>query len=303
MEHRTLGRTGYSVSVIGLGTAPAAYLGTDAAKFKSLLDQLLDAGVNFIDTAASYPDSEKTLGRLISHRRKEFVLVSRCGSKVPGVEGENWSDSLITQTVDRAVANLGPTPIDVMLLHSCDLATLKKGEALGALVKAKKAGKVKHIGYSGDNDAAAYAVTLPEVEVLETSINVVDQVNIDQVLPGAMKHNVGVIVKRPIANAAWKDINQQPGMYKNYAKTYTDRFQQLGLKPQDVGFNDWAELALRFTLSQPGVTTAIIGTTNPQNALANIAAADKGKLDTNVIAKIRAAFRQADANGQWLGQT
>ncbi len=303
MEKRILGRTGYSVSVIGLGTAPAAYLGTDVAKFESLLNQVLDAGVNLLDTAASYPDSEKTLGKLVSHRRNEFVLVSKCGSKVPGIDGAAWSEALITATVDRAIANLGPTPIDVMLLHSCDLATLQKGEAIGALVKAKQAGKIKHIGYSGDNEAAAYAVTLPEIEVLETSVNVVDQINIDMVLPGAVKHNVGVIVKRSIANAAWKDISLQQGLYKNYTKTYTDRFQQMGLNPEDVGFTDWPELALRFTLSQPGVTTAIIGTTNPDNAKSNLTAAAKGLLDASVVAKIRDAFKRADPAGKWAGQT
>lgn len=303
MQKRTLGRTGLDVSIIGLGSAPAAYLATDVAKFESLLNQVLDAGVNLIDTAASYPESEKTLGQLLASRRSEFVLVSKCGSKVPGIDGAAWSDALITATVDRAVVSLGPTPIDVMLLHSCDLATLKKGEAIGALMRAKQAGKIRHIGYSGDNEAAAYAVTLPEIEVLETSINVVDQINIDQALPAAVQHMVGVIVKRPIANAAWKDISQQQGLYKNYAKTYTERFEQMGVKPQDLGFNDWPELALRFTLSQSGVTTAIIGTTNRANAMANLAAAGKGQLDAGVIEQIRAAFKQADPNGQWLGQT
>jgi len=303
MEKRTLGKTGLSVSVLGLGTAPAAFLKTDAQRFESILNQLLDAGVNLIDTAACYPDSEKTLGQLISHRRKEFVLVSKCGNKVAGIDAPAWSEALITQTVDRALSSLGPDAIDVMLLHSCDLATLQNGEALGALLKAKKAGKIKHVGYSGDNEAAAHAVTIPEVEVLETSINIVDQINIERALPGALKNNVGVIVKRPIANAAWKDIGQQPGMYKSYAKTYTERLAQFNLKPQDVGFTDWPELALRFTLSQPGVTTAIIGTTNPTNAEANLQYADKGPLDPAVFQQIRDAFKTADPNGQWTGQT
>ncbi len=302
MQKRPLGKTGLNVSIIGLGTAPAAFLKTDADQFSRLLNQLLDAGVNLIDTAAGYPDSEKTLGKLIAHRRNEFVLVSKCGNKVAEIDAPAWSAEMVTQTVDRALQHLGTPQIDVMLLHSCDLATLQKGEAIGALVKAKKAGKIKHVGYSGDNDAAAYAAGLLEVEVLETSVNIVDQINIDVALPVAVKKNVGVIVKRPIANAAWKDLNDQPGMYQSYAKTYTERLAKLGLKPADLGFKDWLEPALRFTLAQPGVTTAIIGTTNPANAMANLAIADKGPLDTAAVKKIRDAFKAADPTGQWMGQ-
>ena len=80
------------------------------------------------------------------------------------------------------------------------------------------------------------------------------------------------------------------------------------LDPAALGFagrpeEAWPELALRFTLSQPGVHTAIIGTTNPKHAEANIAAANKGPLSTDVVGKIRAAFRQADPRGTWTGQT
>jgi aryl-alcohol dehydrogenase-like predicted oxidoreductase len=115
------------------------------------------------------------------------------------------------------------------------------------------------------------------------------------------------LAKRPIANAAWKDIRQQPGMYQNYAATYTERFKQMGLTAASLGFadSDWPEVALRFTLSQPGVHCAIIGTTNPDNARANLAAAEKGALPEDVVRKIRDAFARAEkASGQaWTGQT
>src|SRR4051794_36467807 len=123
-----------------------------------------------------------------------------------------------------------------MLLHSCDVATLKKGDALASLVKARDAGKTRFIGYSGDNGAAAYAAALPEVAVIETSINFADQRNIDVVLPVARQHNVGVIAKRPVANAAWKDVSQQPGMYQSYAKEYTERLRKMAVTPEGLNF-------------------------------------------------------------------
>jgi aryl-alcohol dehydrogenase-like predicted oxidoreductase len=274
----------------------------------SILNLLLDSGVNLIDTAASYQGSEELIAQAIGHRRAQYTLVSKCGQKVPGVEGEDWSASLIAQTVDRALRRLKTDALDVMLLHSCDLKTLQKGEALGALVKAREAGKIRFAGYSGDNQAAAYAAGLADVAVIETSVNITDQANIDLVLPVTRKNNVGVLAKRPIANAAWKPTSEQPGFYGDYAKPYHDRFNQMKLNAKELGGGgdeSWAQIALRFTLSQPGLHTAIIGTTNPDNARANIAAASKGPLPADAVAKIRDAFARAQqaAGEKWTGQT
>src|SRR5205814_11922 len=136
-------------------------------------------------------------------------------------------------TVDRSLRRLRTDRLEVILLHSCDLHTLQKGEALGTLVEAQKAGKVRWPGYSGDNEAAAWAAGRPEVAVIETSISIADQVNIDLVLPVTRAKNCGVLAKRPIANAAWKPLSSQPGLYQGYAKTYTDRFAKMKLSPEE----------------------------------------------------------------------
>lgn len=308
MNTRTLGKTGLQVSTLGFGSAPAAYLKSDPDAAAQMINFMLDHGVNLIDTAASYPGSENFLGEHLSHRRNDFVLVSKCGQKLPGLTGEAWSYDLVTQTVDLALRNLKTDRIDVMLLHSCDLETLKKGDALRALIDAKKAGKIAHAGYSGDNDALEYAATLPDIEVCETSISIADQHNINHGLAVCLKQNVGVIVKRPIANAAWRNIDQQPGFYKNYAKDYTDRIAKMNLTPADLGFQGqanerWPEIALRFTLAQPGVTCAIIGTTKEANAKANLDYAKKDPLPADVVKKIRDAFNNAQGDEKWMGLT
>jgi aryl-alcohol dehydrogenase-like predicted oxidoreductase len=307
MQKSPFGRTGLSVSPLGFGAAPIGFLKTDQDRVAAMLNFMLDAGVNLIDTAAMYQGSEALIGQAVGHRRGEFVLVSKCGTKVPDVDAPPWSAELVAKTVDRALRNLKTDHLDVMLLHSCDLETLQKGEALGALVKARAAGKIRHAGYSGDNETAACAASLPDVAVIETSINIADQRNIDVALPAAREHNVGVIAKRPIANAGWKDLSEQRGLYQTYAKTYSDRLKQMRLIPAELGFDAapeeaWPELALRFTLSQPGVSTAIIGTTNPENARRNLAIVEKGPLPSVVVEKVRAAFRAADPGGTWTGQ-
>src|SRR5215210_2916911 len=157
MKQSTFGKTGFSVSALGFGAAPIGFLETEQQRVSAMLNMLLDRGMNLIDTAAMYEGSEELIGKAVGHRRDEFVLVTKCGTKVEGVEGAEWSEQLITQTVDRALRRLKTDRIDVMLLHTCDKSVLEKGEALGALVAAREAGKIRFVGYSGDNEAVAYA--------------------------------------------------------------------------------------------------------------------------------------------------
>ncbi len=218
--------------------------------------------------------------------------------------------SLISQTVERALQRLRTDHIDIVLLHSCSLTVLQRGEAISALVRARDAGKIGFVGYSGDNEAAAYAATLDDVAVIETSVNICDQANIDTVLQKTEENNIGVLAKRPIANAAWKDLSQQRGVYQSYAKPYRERLLAMGLTPIALGFQGettqlWPRIALRFTLAQPGVHCAIVGTTRPQNAQTNINSVEQGPLPKHLVQQIRHAFQSAQLNAgeDWPGLT
>ena len=227
-----------------------------------------------------------------------------------GARGREWSDRLVTNTVDRALRRLRTDTIDVMLLHSCPLSVLQKGDALAALVRARDQGKIRFVGYSGDNEAAAYAAGLPDVAVVQTSVNICDQSNIDSVLPHTRAGGQGVLAKRPLANAAWKNVSDQRGIYQSYSRSYMSRLQSMGFTLDDLGFEGdparvWPGIALRFTLSQPGVHCAIAGTTSLHNARANIRAAGEGPLADPVVKKIRRAFLSARSRSgeDWPGLT
>lgn len=309
MEKRRFGRTGLEVSVLGFGAAPIGFQETEQALIHRILHLLLDEGMNLVDTAARYLGSEEAIGRAISDRRDQFVLVTKCGQSIdPDTDG--WTAQRLARSIDRSLIRLRTDRLDVVLLHSCDLATLQQGEAIGALVDARQRGKVRFIGYSGDNEAAAYAAEHPEVAVLETTVNLCDQANLKAVLPKARQHDVGVIVKRPIANAAWKDISEQPGVYVDYVQEYTKRMAAMKLTPAQLGMEGdprtlWPEIALRFALFQPGVHAAIVGTTDPDHARANLAIARKGPLDARVIARLEEAYRRAEsaAGAGWAAET
>lgn len=313
LEKQPLGNTGFSVTPLGYGSAPVGFLGREQETITEILNLLLDHGINLIDTAAVYPGSEEAIGNAVSTRRDEYVLVSKCGTPMGKTEDGSapYSPQYIEYCIDRSLKRMKTDAIDVMLIHSCDLDTLKQGDAIEALLKAKDAGKVKFAGYAGDNEAAEWAATNDDFDVLEMSINITDQANIKNALATAHQNNKGVIAKRPIANACWKPMSDQEGMYQNYASTYHQRFQKMQatgqLTAEDLGFTEteWPEIALRFTLSQPGLTTAIVGTTKVNNLKANLAAAAKGPLDDATNKKIREAFNLAVGVGTewWAAQT
>lgn len=309
MNTTTFGKTGLTVSRLGFGAAPIGYLDTDQQKVGDILKMLLDEGVNLIDTAACYPGSESAIGSAVAGRRAEYILVSKCGHATEELEGANFSPDLIARSIDRSLSRLKTDVIDVMLLHTCGKSRLEEGDALGAVLKARDQGKVRFAGYSGDNETAAFAAGLDGVDVIETSINIVDQRNIDLVLPVCRERNLGVIAKRPVANAAWKDLSTQRGIYTKYAEEYTNRLHQVGITPRDLGFEghpevEWPDIALRFALAQEGVHTAIVGTTSEVNARANLAAANRAPLPEDVQRRIREAFRHAEAQSDkkpWQG--
>jgi aryl-alcohol dehydrogenase-like predicted oxidoreductase len=307
MQYTTFGRTGLKVSRLAFGAGPIGYLDSSQDRVGQVLNLLLDRGVNVIDTAAAYLGSEELIRRAVGQRRGEYLLVSKCGRRVEGIDAEDWSAQAVTETVERSLRRLGTDCLDVMLLHSCRLEVLKRGEALGALLRAKEAGKIRFAGYSGDNEAATFAAGLPGVDVLMCSVSICDQVNLDGALPAAAQAGAGVMAKRSVANGAWKPLEAQMGIYREYVKPYVERFQAMALEPGELGFQGpeaWMEIALRFTLAEPEVHVVSIGTTSPANAEANLRLLEAGPLPAPAVASIRAAFRDASRSaGPWPGLT
>lgn len=301
---RPFGPVGRSVSPLGFGGAPIGVLETDQDRTGRLLDRLLDGGVNLIDTAAMYRGSEAMIGRTIADRRDTFVLVSKCGHAIETSDAPAWSPELIRASVEQSLTRLRTDVIDVMLLHSCDLDVLQSGEAIDALVELRAAGSIRHVGYSGDGEALTWAAAHPEIAVLQTSLSICDQSNIRGGLAAAADRGLGVMAKRPLANAPWKGAAQYE-QYANYAAPYVDRFVAMGLDQPDalaeIGAAEagldpadpattWPALALRFTLSVPGVSVAIVGTTRDDHVDPNLAAAAAGPLPPAVVRRLQDRF-------------
>lgn len=294
MEKRTLGKTGMEVSILGFGGAEIG--GATLETVERLLGSALDAGLNAIDTGECYGNSEALIGQAVGHRRGEFFLFTKCGH-ASGIDLPDWDPRLLEQSIDRSLERLRTDCLDLVQLHSCGEDKLRQGDVIAALQRARDAGKTRFIGYSGDQAAAGYAVECGAFDTLQTSLNIADQEPIERTLPLARERNMGVICKRPIANVAWK---QEPPE-KSYSRTYWERLQKLDYPFLQDPPLEAVGIALRFTLSTPGVHTAIVGTQNPNRWRENAALLEHGLLGEHEYRLIRERWQEVCEPG-WVGQ-
>ncbi len=285
------------VSVLGFG---GAEIGRDVAgaKVYELLNQALDAGLNVIDTAAAYWESEKLIGEAVRKRRKEFCLLTKCGA-LDGFTRSDWSKKGILETIENSLRNLQTDYLDVVQLHSCDGEILKRGEAVEALQRAVEKGYTRYIGYSGDNEDAKVAIEMDVFDSLQTSVSVADQAAIEEIIPLAAEKELGIIAKRPIANAVWRHDSKPDDAYHH---EYWDRIQKLQFPFIDHNLEHSIATALRFTMSIPVVDTMIVGTTKPGRWSENAKYIGIGKLAEDDFEAIRNRWRET-ADENWVQMT
>ena len=298
MERRRLGGTDMDVSPLGFGGSEIGYESVSLATVSRLLNAALDAGLNVIDTAECYVDSEALIGAAVRGRRREVFLFTKCGHP-RGFGAGDWRPTSLLQSIERSLERLRTEAVDLVQLHSCDEAELRRGDAIAALETARARGMTRYIGYSGDGAAARYAVESGRFDTLQISVSIADQEALEDALPLARRRGLGVIAKRPLANAAWR-TGKKPS--SGYHHEYWRRLRQLDYDFLRVPLSESIATALRFTLSVHGVHTAIVGTTNPERWQQNAALLGQGPLPKREIDAIRRRWREVATAG-WTGQT
>ena len=298
MEKRRLGTTDMEVSVLGFGGSEIGYERASAETVARLLNSALDAGLNVIDTAECYYNSEELIGQAVGNRRNDFYLFTKCGHPHGMESGANWSKASILESVERSLQRLKTDRLDLLQLHSCSEAELGKGEVIDALQTARERGHTRYIGYSGDSHAAHFAVQCGAFDTLQTSINIADQEAINLTVPLARAKQIGVIAKRPIANAAWK-TGHRP--IDSYHHEYWQRLRKLNYDFLPGDLNRSISIALRFTLSVPGVHIAIVGTKKPERWGENARLLETGPLNEKEFETIRERWEES-APRTWIGQ-
>jgi hypothetical protein len=299
MEYRSFGNTGLKVSVLGFGGAEIGGRSVGQKIAGKILGAALDAGINVIDTAECYTNSEDLIGKAIAHRRGDYHLFTKCGHVTGALDYlrfHEWDPRLIAKSIDRSLKNLRTDHIDLLQLHSCSEVRLRKGDVIRAVEDAKRAGKTRFIGYSGDGEDAICAIESGAFDALQVSVSIADQESIERVLPLASKHGLGIIAKRPVANAVWMRSRVSSS---DYSREYWDRLKKLEF--DFLARSDAFATALRFTLSVPGVHTAIVGTSKPTRIASNVEVASSEALPAAEFDAIRSRW-EAIAKPDWFGQ-
>jgi len=266
LKTTTLGKTGLEVSRLGAGLGEIGLL-PDASIAGQLLNLALDSGINFLDTAACYGNSEEWIGRTISHRRTEYILATKAGHVAGGLQGEEWTAPLIISSIEQSLKRMNTDYLDLLQLHGCEIDVLEKGHVIQVLLDAKQAGKIHFIGYSGDDEPALWAIASGQFDTLEVTFNLINQKAGIEVIPKAEANHMGIIIKHPIANAVW-GAPISPGSIPNRNQQKAQAMLDMG--PLSGMPDNPILLALGFILAQAEVDTAIVGTTNPDHMRSNI---------------------------------
>lgn len=288
MIYRNFGNTSLKVSALGFGAGQIGDYNVPEKQVEHLLNASLDLGINLIDTARGYYASEERIGKYISHRRDEYILSTKVGYGIAGFQ--DWTYDIIIAGIDEALRILRTDYIDIVHLHSCSIDILQRGDVIEALNKTVENGKVKVAAYTGENEELKFAVDSKSFGSIMTSVNVCDQIDIDGSIKTAKEKGMGIIAKRPLANAPWR-FSERP--YGNYAETYWLRWKEMNLPEQE----DWLEKFIRFSVFTDGIDSAIVGTTNPDHLKQSIRAIEKGPLPVDIYNIIRKSF-----NTNWRGE-
>ena len=234
MEYRILGKTGLKVSRMGFGGIPIQRI--DAAGTKALMHQLKDAGINYIDTARGYTVSEEYLGEALEGIREHFIIATKSMAR---------TKDAMAADIDISLKNLRTDYIDVYQVHNpANMAQLEQvcgpDGALQALLEAKEAGKIKHIGITAHSvELFQKALEMEWVETIMFPYNIVETQG-EKLMRQCTEKNIGFIAMKPLAGGAIED----------------------------------ATLAMRFLFTNPDMTVAIPGMAAPEELTQNIAAAE-----------------------------
>ena len=232
MEYRVLGKTGLKISRIGLGGIPVQRI--DAEGTRALLHQLMDAGVNYIDTARGYTVSEEYLGYGLEGIRDKFILATKSMAR---------TREAMAKDIDISLGNLRTDYIDLYQVHNPNLAQLEQvmaeGGALEALLEARAQGKIGHIGVTAHSlEVFEKALEQDWVETIMFPYNIVETHG-EALIRKCAEKNIGFVDMKPLAGGAIED----------------------------------AALAMRFLVNNPDVTVVIPGMADPREAEVNLAAA------------------------------
>lgn len=290
MITKKLGRTGLEVTQLGYGSMGIRGLKTwgvrvvsdeDADRF---LSAVLDAGINFVDTAPDYGVSEERMGRYLSSRRAEFYLATKCGCDPLQHEDRLevrhvWMKDVIRRNIEASLRRLRTDYVDVLQFHKGDAETLQREGLIELLGSFREQGIIRFLVVSSSLPHLPDLIDLGAFDTFQVPYSCLAPEHHDWITRAA-ETGAGIIIRGGIARGGPEAEIQRPALNDIRTQAKLDEVLPEGMKR--------AELILRYTLSHPHCHTTIIGTCNSDNLAENLVAAARGRLPSNLYEKIRA---------------
>lgn len=285
-----LGRTKLNVTRLGFGAmeirGSRIWGGRPVTEdqAQTILNEVLDSGINFIDTANDYGRSEEFIGKFISHRRNEFILATKCGCKVT-YRDENaddtphvWTRENLFRGLHESLERMKTDYIDIMQLHNPPVEETEKNDLVSVLKEMQQQGKVKYISIS---TTAPHLPVYKEMGVFDTfqiPYSALERQHENWITSSA-KSGIGIIIRGGVARG---EIGVGLGNQDRWKK-----FEEAGLDELLDEGESRTSFMLRFTLTHPHAHTIIVGTLHPSHLHENIKAVLKGSLSDTIYTEAK----------------
>ena len=309
---RTLGRTGLEVTHLGYGGLELRGLTDEAgvaerpvtdAQAETILNAVLDSGINFIDTARRYGTSEEYVGKYLSHRRSELVLATKI-SRAGFVDGRPiWSRESALRGIDESLERLRTDYVDVLQLHNPRPWDLEPTGLFDALLEIQRQGKARWIGISTNLPYLPSHAAIDAFDVFQTSYSTLQPEHANWITRLAEDGRGTIIrtraakgepdIEGSLAHSRGVTFATEEERWANFEKAGLDELREQG--------ESRAAFILRYTFAHPGISTVIVGTLDPAHLATNVRALERGPLAPDLMAEVHRrleplGFRAAPAD-------
>jgi aryl-alcohol dehydrogenase-like predicted oxidoreductase len=317
MKYRPLGRTGWTVSEISFGAwaIGGSWGQVSDREARSALNQAVDSGVNFIDTADVYGDgrSERLIADLKKERREELTVATKAGRRLPRQTVEGYTRENLAGWIEDSLRNLGTETLDLLQLHCPPTELYDRPEVFGILDDFVRAGKIRYYGVSVQKvEEALRAIEYPNVQTVQIIFNCFRQRPADVFFARARQKQIGILARVPLASGLLTgklraDSTFAADDHRNFnrhgeafdvGETFSGVDLQVGLEsveeirrllPAGVSMS---EFALRWILMFEAVSCAIPGGKRQEQVVENCRASDLRRLTSEAMAEVERIYKQ-----------
>jgi aryl-alcohol dehydrogenase-like predicted oxidoreductase len=316
MEKRTLGKTGFEISEISLGTWQVGGRWGEAFSEKNaetILNAAIDAGINFIDTADVYGDglSEKVVGKVVRSRREWIHVATKCGRRLDPHNNETYTPRALRGFVEDSLSNSGLEVLDLIQLHCPPPEVYARPEIFALFDRLKEEGKIRFMGVSVEKvDEAMQAIRYENVATIQIIFNMFRHRPAERFFPEAAKRQVGIIARVPLASGLLtgkytrettfgegdhRNFNREGAMFDK-GETFSGVDYETGLEAVDAlkklfpGRENLAPVALRWVLMFPEVSCVIPGASRAGQLHSNLQALDEEPLTAEQMDGVAAIY-------------